>query len=57
MHHDSEIMENDVKFVRKLELDNELFEYEDVVKIMKSPSTGNLRETQSVVSGRTDVYD
>ena len=56
MHHDQAILEKDVEFIRKLERENELFEYEDVVKMMKSPSTGNLRELQSTISGRTDLY-
>lgn len=57
MHHDEEILENDVKFIRKLEMDNELFEYEDVVEMMKSPSTGNLRDVRTISSNRTDLYD
>lgn len=56
MHHDEKILNSDVEFIRKLELENELFEYEDVVNLMMSPSSGNVRDVQSVTSGRTDVY-
>ncbi|CAB9520870.1 Inherit from NOG: acetyl-CoA carboxylase biotin carboxylase [Seminavis robusta] len=48
MHHDTDILEKDVNFIRKLERDNALFEYEDVYSMMKSPSTGNLLESTFV---------
>jgi len=52
MHRDTEILEEDVKFIRKLEFDNELFEYENVMNMMKSPSFGNLLDRETLVSDR-----
>ena len=54
MHHDADILEEDVKFIRKLERDNSLFEFENVVNLMKSPSTGNLnvKDFTTLVSNR-----
>ena len=56
MHRDPEILESDVNFIRKLERDNALFEYENVVNVMsKSPSYGNLLEKSTLVSDR--IYE
>jgi hypothetical protein len=55
MHHDPEILEKDVNFIRKLERENALFEYEEQFHMMKSPSYGDLREKSTLVSDR--VYD
>jgi len=57
MHHDPWVLEKDVKFIRKLEAENALFDYENVVGLMKSPSTGNLLDLSTLVSDRTDLYD
>lgn len=52
MHRDADILEEDVKFIRKLERDNTLFEYESVMSMMKSPSVGNLEQRETTVSDR-----
>jgi len=57
MHHDTDILEQDVKFIRKLERDNALFEYEHAAGVMKSPSTGNLLDQITLVSDRTDFHN
>ena len=56
MHRDPAILEEDVNFIRKLERDNELFEYETVMSMMKSHSKGNLLDQrETMVSDR--AYD
>ena len=52
MHRDPDILEKDVNFIRKLERDNTLFEYETVMSMMKSPSMGHLLDRETVVSDR-----
>lgn len=53
MHRDPAILEADVNYIRKLERDNELFEYETVMSMMKSHSKGNLLDQrETMVSDR-----
>jgi biotin carboxylase len=55
MHHDKDQLEADVKFIRDMERDNLIFEYESQAGFMKSPSLLNFASAVSA-SGRTDLY-
>ena len=67
MHPDQDQLEADVKFVRQMEKDNLLFEYESQAGFMKSTSNLNLASAgsenrpgssgrETIESGRTDLY-
>jgi hypothetical protein len=61
MHYDPEVLENDVKYIRQMERDNKLFEYQSGKVVFSSPSnfldgmSGNSGVVVST-SNRTDLY-
>lgn len=59
MHHDPEVLKQDVERVRQMERDNTLFEYESSRMIFSSPANVEDRRTHSVTvasSQRADLY-
>jgi biotin carboxylase len=65
MHEDKELLEADVNKIRQLEKDNELFEYEQEMTLLKSFSKINLsdmgnekehKQVHSISSDRADMY-